>query len=268
MPWKYADDGALVTQEVGGKHVPVFVNEKDGKEAPFDADSAVTSIGRLNGEAMGHRRRAEEAEARSKMFEGIDDPEAARSAIATVANLSAGELKTAAQVKEITDAANRTAQEAVANATRAAEAREREKDEKLNSMTGRLNDRILGAAFGDSKFIRENIAIPPAMVKKLYGDRFKVENDKIVALDAEGHPIYSATKHGEPADFEEAIGTIIGSDPGRDNILKGSGASGSGAQNGGLGSAGGKTIRRSAYNALPPGEQRTIATEGKVKIID
>jgi hypothetical protein len=37
--------------------LPIFIN-KDGAEAPFDADTTVANIGRLNGEAKAHREAA------------------------------------------------------------------------------------------------------------------------------------------------------------------------------------------------------------------
>ena len=54
MPFKFDADGHIVLQEVNGQKLPVFTDAQ-GKEAPFDADSTVATIGRLNGEAKGHR---------------------------------------------------------------------------------------------------------------------------------------------------------------------------------------------------------------------
>jgi hypothetical protein len=42
----------------------------DGKEVAFDAPATVAKIGQLNGEAKGHRERAEAAESKLKAFEG------------------------------------------------------------------------------------------------------------------------------------------------------------------------------------------------------
>ncbi|MFH7191473.1 hypothetical protein ACHWGL_31730, partial [Klebsiella pneumoniae] len=56
---------------------------------------------RLNGEAKSHRERAEKAEGVAKAFEGIADAEAARNALETVKNLSAGDLVKAEKVEEI-----------------------------------------------------------------------------------------------------------------------------------------------------------------------
>ena len=137
MPFKYDANGNIVVQEVGGAKLPVFVHG-DGREAPFDADATAATISRLNGEAKTHREAKEAAEARLKAFEGIDDGEAARKALETVKNLSTGDLKTAAQVQEIKDAAAQSAKQAVADATRAAEAREKALAEQNAKLTADL----------------------------------------------------------------------------------------------------------------------------------
>ncbi|MGU2278523.1 hypothetical protein ACSEOP_16650 [Pseudomonas aeruginosa] len=108
MKLKLDENGNAVLQD--GK--PIYVHE-DGKEAPFDAAAAVAKISALNREAQGHREAKEAAEARAKLFEGIDDPEAAVKALETVKNLKDGDLVTAGKVEEIKSAAKRAAEEQV-----------------------------------------------------------------------------------------------------------------------------------------------------------
>ncbi len=48
-------------------------------------------------------------------------------------------------------------------------------------------------------------------------------------LDGSGNPIFSATRHGEHADFEEALQVMVNQYPHKEMILKGVGASGGGA---------------------------------------
>ena len=250
MPFKFDANGAIVMTGEGDKKMPVFIHP-DGRELPFDADQTVASIARLNGEAKSHREAKEAAENKLKGIpqDLIDNSEAALKALETVKNLSSGELKTAAQVQEIRDAAAKSAQEAVANATRAAAEKERQLAEQVAQLTGDLNSRIVGGAFASSKFVSEKLAIPADITQKFFGDRFKVENGKLVPMDSSGNPIFSATRHGEHADFEEAIQVMVNAYPNKDAILKGSGASGGGAQ-GGAGAGGGKTMTRAQFNAL------------------
>lgn len=239
MKLKLDDKGNVVVQD--GK--PVYVLE-DGREVAHDAVATVATISRLNGEAKAHREAKEAAEEKLKSFGGIEDPEAARKALELTKNIKDGELITAGKVQEIKDAAARSAQEAVAAATRAAEAREKELAEANSTLTSQLNNHIIGGAFTGSKFIGEKLAIPADIAQKFFGERFKVENGKLVPLDHSGNPIFSATRHGEHADFDEAIAVMVSAYPNKDMILKGTGASGGGAQGGGGG--GGATTTKKA----------------------
>lgn len=256
MPFKYDDKGNIVLQDVSGNKLPVFIHP-DGREAPFDGDTTVATISRLNGEAKSHREAKEAVETKLKAFEGIEDPEAAKKALDTVKNLDAGQLKTAAQVQEIKDAAAASAKQAVADATRAAEAREKALTETNAKLTSDLNSHIVGGAFTGSKFIGENMAIPADIAQKVFGDRFKVENGKLVPMDANGNPIFSATRHGEHADFEEAISVMVNTYPHKDQILKAKGNGGGAGGNGGNGGTGGKkTMSRTAFQQLDPSAQQ------------
>lgn len=242
MPFKFNADGTIATVGEGAAKLPVFIHA-DGREAGFDADTTVSTIGRLNGEAKAHREAKEAAETRLKAFEGIEDGPAALAALATVKNIKDGELITAGKVQEIKDAAAASARQAVADATRAAEAREKALTETNQKLTGDLNNHIIGGSFASSKFITEKLIIPADIAQKVFGDRFKVENGKLVPMGADGNPIFSATDHGNHAGFEEALSVMVGQYANKDAILKGSGASGGGAQGGG-GGGGGKDLSK------------------------
>lgn len=252
MPFKFDDKGNIVTTGEGDKKLPVFIHP-NGSEAPFDADTTLSTISRLNGEAKGHRERAEAAEAKLKPFEGIENPEEARKALETIKNIDEGKLLTAGKVQEIKDAAAASAKQAVADATRAAEAREKALADDNAKLTGQLNNLIIGGSFASSKFIAEKLAIPADIAQKFFGDRFKVEGGKLVPMGADGNPIFSATRHGEHADFEEAIAIMVGQYGNKDMILKGSGANGGGAGQGKPG-AGGKDL-----SGLSPVERMNAA---------
>ncbi len=264
MPFKFNADGTIAID--AEKKLPIFVHA-DGREAPFDADTTVASIGRLNGEAKAHREAKEAAEAALKPFRdaGIEDAAAAAAALQTVSNIKSGDLTTAAKVQEIRDAATRTAQEAVANATRAAEEKHRVLSEQNQQLTNDLNNHIIGGSFSGSKFIAEKLAIPADIAQKVFGDRFKVDGGKLVPMDPNGQPIFSATNHGNHADFDEAIQVMVNQYSNKDMILKGSGASGGGAQGGGAGAAGGKTITRAQFDGMD-GAARAAAMKGGATI--
>lgn len=256
MKLKIDDKGAVVVQN--GK--PVYILD-DGREVEHDAAATVAKISQLNGEAKTHREAKEAAELKLKGFEGIEDGAAALAALNTVKSLSTGDLKTAAQVKEIQDAAVLSAKQAVADATRAAEAREKALLEEKTKLTSDLNNHIIGGSFASSKFIGEKLIIPADIAQKVFGDRFKVENGKLVPMGIDGNPIFSATNHGNHADFDEAMQVMVNQYANKDSILKGSGAGGGGAQGGG-GGAGGKTMTRAQFEAMDPVARAAVFKDG------
>ncbi|MBT2326115.1 hypothetical protein J7E62_27685 [Variovorax paradoxus] len=262
MKLKIDDKGNVVVQD--GK--PVYVLD-DGREVAHDAAGTVATISRLNGEAKAHREAKEAAEAKYKPFEGIEDAEAARKALETVRNIGDGQLVQAGKVQEIKDAAAASAKQAVADATRAAEAREKALTEQNAKLNADLNNHIIGGSFASSKFISEKLAIPADIAQKFFGDRFKVDTGKLVPMDQNGNPIFSATRHGEHADFDEAISVMVNAYPHREMILKGSGASGGGATGGGNESAGGKkTATRSQWDAMDQGARMAHSKAGGVVV--
>ncbi len=146
MPFKFDADGHIVLQEVNGQKLPVFTDAQ-GKEAPFDADSTVATIGRLNGEAKGHRERAEAAEGKLKGFEGIEDPAAALKALTTVKNLDE---------KNLIAAGDRD--KAVSEAVKSVEEKYGPVVKENETLKGQLNNHLIGGAFASSKFIAEKFA--------------------------------------------------------------------------------------------------------------
>ncbi|WVM90955.1 DUF6651 domain-containing protein [Halopseudomonas pachastrellae] len=91
----------------------------------------------------------------------------------------------------------------------------------------------MGGAFGRSKMIADKLAIPADLVQARFGQAFKIEDGKTVAYDGNGNKIYSHSRPGEIADFDEALEILVEQYPHRDSILKASGANGGGAPNGG-----------------------------------
>lgn len=253
MKLKLDEQGHVVVQD--GK--PVFTHE-DGRDVPFDAVATVATITRLNSEARTHREAKEAAEARVKLFEGIEDADAARKALETVKNIKDGDLIAAGKVEEIKAAAKRAAEEQVTAANRShAEELTRTKAER-DGLQATLYDERIGGSFDRSKFITDKLAIPGDIAKAAFGKAFKIEDGKTVAYDATGNKIFSRVRPGDLADFDEALETLVENYPHRDQIMKGSGASGSGA-NGGSGSGGKKAYTRAEFNTFEPAKQAEVA---------
>lgn len=244
MKLKLDANGNAVLQD--GK--PVYVHD-DGKEIPFDAVAAVQKIGQLNGEAKSHRERAEAAETKLKGFDGIEDPAAAKKALATVKNLDDKKLVDAGEVEKVKAEAIKALEEKYAPIVKENE-----------TVKGQLNTHLIGGAFASSKFIAEKFAAEgPAGVeiaRALFANNFKVEDGKVVAHDANGNKLFSRARPGELASAEEAIELLVDAYPHKNSILKSSGASGGGASNGGGGGGGGKqTMTRAQFESLSPSQK-------------
>jgi hypothetical protein len=268
MPFKFNADGTIAVD--AEKKLPIFIHP-NGTEAPFDADTTLGTITRLNGEAKTHREGKEAAELKLKSFEGIEDGVAALAALNTVKSLSSGELKTAAQVKEIQDAAAKTAQEQVAAQAKANATQIQELTAQLDKRTNELNTHMIGGGFTSSKLFSDDkhparLQIHPEMAKAYFGNNFKVEDGKMVPYDAAGNKIFSPTRPGEVADFDEGLTHLVQACPFKDQILKASGASGGGAQGGKTGTGGAKQVTRAAYEAADPAARPGMLAGGAVLV--
>jgi hypothetical protein len=255
MKLKMKDDTSAEVRN--GK--PVYTDE-NGREIEFDYSATVGTISRLNGEAKGHRERAEAAEEKLKGFEGIDDPEKARKALETIANLDSGKLKDAAEIERVKNEAKAAFDEQLKATVKKYEPVVQERD----SLRNQLHQEHIGNAFGKSKFIVEKLAVPVDLAQAKFGGNFSIKDGKIVAKDGSGNPIYSKARPGEIAEFDEALEILVDSYPYRDNILKGTGASGGGASGSNTGAGGKRTVTRAAFDQMAPAEQAKAAKEATI----
>lgn len=272
MKLKLNEQGQVVLQD--GK--PVYVYD-DGKEVVTDVPALFQKITSLNAESKTHREGKEAAEARLKTFEGIEDASVAIKALETIKNIDEGKLLSAGKVEEIKVAAAKAAQEQVAAASKAhAEELARTKAD-LDKRTGELNAHMIGGGFARTKLITDDkhpmrLSIPADLAEARFGKHFKVEDGKTVGYDSAGNRIFSRTRPGEVADFDEALETLVDQYPYKEHILKGSGASGGGAGGSGHGGAGGKkTITRAQFDSMDPVAKANTAKEmgeGKVSLTD
>lgn len=258
MKLKLDDKGNAVLQD--GK--PVYVHD-DGKEVAFDAAATVATISRLNGEAKSHRERAEAAEGALKPFKdaGISDPVAAAKALNTVKNLDDKKLVDAGEVEKVKAEAIKAVEEKYAPIVK-----------ERDTFKGQLENKLVDDVFTRSKFIAEKFAAPgPAgieIARALFARNFKVEDGKPVAVDANGQRIFSRSNPGNHAEPDEALESLIDQYPHKAHILKGSGASGGGANPGsGGGTPGSKTMTRAQFDAASQAD-RAAFSKGGGKVVD
>lgn len=219
MKLKLDDQGHAVLQD--GK--PVYVKD-DGAEVAFDVLGTTQTISRLNAEAKSHRERAETAEKSLKGFEGIADPAKAMEALQLVANLDAKKLVDAGEIDKVKTEIGKAFQAQLDTA-----------NSNASKLEQQLYAEMIGGSFARSKFALDKLAIPPDLVQAYFGKAFGIEEGKVVAKDANGNKLYSAANPGDLAGFDEALEMLVNQYPGKEHILKGTGASGSGAQGSGGG---------------------------------
>lgn len=259
MPYKYDATGNLVTTEVEGKKLPVFVHP-DGKEVHFDADGTLATISRLNGEAKAHREGKEALESAFRPFKdaGITDIEAAKKALQVVANLDGKKLIEAGEVDKVK-----------AEAIKAVEEKYRPFVSKAEKLESQIASMLMTNSFRGSKFATEKFAAKGQagadVAQALFGGRFKPEGDKLVGFDASGNKLFSRSRPGELADFDEALEMIVDAYPHKEHILASNGASGGGAggSKGGA-AAGNKTVTRAQFDAMGQGERMAFSKAGGV----
>lgn len=213
MKLKLDENGHVVVQE--GK--PVYVYD-DGKEVAYDVPQAVSKITALNAEAKKYREEKEAVETKLKAFEGIDDVNAAKKALETVKHLDDKKLMDAGEVEKVKAEMAKSYEEKLAQA-----------NSQVEQMQSQLYQEVIGGAFARSKIIADKTTLPTDVAQAFFGKNFSYEDGKIVAKDSAGNPIYSRSKPGELADFDEAMETLINTYPNKENILRGSGSSGGGA---------------------------------------
>lgn len=250
--YEWKKDGDALALDGDGN--PIWLN--GDKEMSVKGDT----ISSLQGEAKRHRQRAEAAETKVAAFEGIDDPEAAKAALETVSRIDAKKLIDAGKVDEVKAEITRQFEKRISDATAAAEAANK-----------RADDTLLDSVFNSSEFARDNLTVPIEMVRATFGNRFKVEDGKVVAYDGNGEQIYSDKDMGRPAQFDEALEKIVTGYKHKDSILKAPDASGTGSGGAGGNRGKGRTISRADFEALHPSQQAEFAAKvnsGEAAITD
>ena len=246
MKLKIDDKGAVVLQD----GMPVYVHD-DGSEVPFDGAKAFVKIKELNAESKDWRLKYEKTKQALEKV-GDLDPEAARAALATVANLDAKKLIDAGEVEKVK-----------AEITKAMQAKLEEKEKLVAEKDSMLVREMIGGRFARSKFIAEKLVpMPPDLWQAYFSGNFKIEDEKVIAYDRTGNKVFSRKVPGENAEFDEALQILVDNHPEKDRFYRGPAASGPGMQPG----SGGYQNQGVDYSKLNPVERLNAARQaGKMK---
>jgi hypothetical protein len=248
MKLKLDANGNVVLQD--GK--PVYIKD-DGTEVAFDVVGTTNTIANLNREAKTHREAKEAAEGKLAAYTGITDPAAALAALDTLSKIDQKKLIDAGEIDRVRNEIGKSFETKLSDVTTRAQALENQ-----------LFAEKVGGAFTRSKFIAEKMAIPADLAEARFGKHFTLEDGKVVAKDANGNKLYSQANPGVYADFDEAIGMLVDQYPHKDHILKGSGASGSGASSSVAAGGGKRSITRAQFDALDPQSKASEIKGGTV----
>jgi hypothetical protein len=125
----------------------------------------------------------------------------------------------------------------------------------------------LGKHFETSP-VMAGLTIPHEIAASAFSDAFRIEGGKLVAVDKHGITMYSPTRYGEHADFNEAFAQLVNAYPNKAMIQREGGApaapgAGGGAPTGQSRSGG--AVTRQQFDAMNP-QQRAqhVRSGGKV----
>lgn len=119
----------------------------------------------------------------------------------------------------------------------------------------------LGAHFEASP-VMAGLKLPADVAASFFGDSFRIEGGKLVAVDSLGIQIYSPKRHGEAADFNEAFAHLVDRYEKKGMIQREGGAPVSGAAAAPGQQPTGSTITRVQFDALPPASRAKFMSEG------
>jgi len=249
------DDSGTVVLKDG---LPVYVKD-DGSQFVPNINDMYTKITEAKSNEKTLKDKIQGFETKIKAFDGVD-PEKARDALDKISKIDQSKLIESGQVEQLKKEINSQWQ-----------VKHDEAQSQAGKATETLNNYVVSNAFNRSKYIQDNVNIPVDMLQSAFAQNFKVEDGKVRAY-RNGNLITSSdvNKIGDPADFEEAIKSLVDGYEHRDRILKTTVASGSGINPSG-GGAGGNKISKADFGKLDPMKQREQAlliSQGKMSLSD
>jgi len=105
---------------------------------------------------------------------------------------------------------------------------------QLSAYQAQIEDLTVGAAFGNSAFIREELvqAMNPERSRRLYGDHFDIVEGKVVGYDkprGQDGRVPLVDKDGQPVSFDEAFKRVLSSQSDYETMIRSSAKPGAGS---------------------------------------
>lgn len=117
----------------------------------------------------------------------------------------------------------------------------------------------LGEHFKNSP-VMAGLKLPADVAASFFGDSFRIEAGKLVAVDKHGIQLYSPTRHGEAANFDEAFAQLVDRYEKKGMIQREDGTPAAAAPSGQQRT--GSTITRAQFDALPPASRGKFMRDG------
>jgi hypothetical protein len=210
MPFKAkVDENGFVVVKDGNA---VLLNDA-GEEVMFTAPEKVSE---LNRESASRRHEIKELKEKLSPFDGLDAAE-----IKELKAFKENNKDAKTQIEQIKAQIAKTYEEQIAG-----------KDSVLSEKDKLIRKLSVSNQFVGSKFLTENTVLPAEIAEAYFGQYFEVRDGGSVVAKFGGNDIYSKTKPGELASFEEAIKHIVENSAFKDAIMRDPGQSGTGALGG------------------------------------
>jgi hypothetical protein len=184
-----------------------------GEEVVFTAPEKVSE---LNRESASRRHEIKELKAKLEPFDGLEAAE-----IKELKAFKENNKDAKTQIEQIKAQISQTYEEKIAEGKAVSE----EKDKLIRKLS--VSNQFVG-----SKFLADNTVLPAEIAEAYFGQYFEVRDGGAVVAKFGGNDIYSKTKPGELASFEEAIKFVVENSAFKDAILRDPGQGGSGAHGG------------------------------------
>lgn len=114
---------------------------------------------------------------------------------------------------------------------------------------------LVGEHFKTST-VAGGLKIPHDVAAAFFGDSFRIEKGQLVAYEKGDIPMFSHIRHGEVANFDEALTQLVDHYPNKEMIQRKDGESTRGQQ------GQSSTITRAQFDAMPQGTRAKFLNEG------